>query len=347
MNEIVKYHNNFNSVALKNFNGIEIDLLMAICSKLKNEDTNEVELKFSDLRRMINSRNRGELRFIQNLEQMYKKLISLSIRIETEDKIINFVLFTKYEILKKQKTILIKINEDFKFLLNKFISNFTRFELNEFISLKSSYSKEIYRRLKQFKHTGIWKVRIDNFRKLLNIPEKYRISEIDKKVFKISIEELNKYFDNFEIIKIKKGRKIEYIEFKFTPEKKYKEDIADIENKLIVQNKVQKRKISEKIIPARKTRIIEVVPKQEKEKTLREKIEEKISENDEMIVKLEALYAGLKDKVQFKKITEKYPKKIEKIKNVNMQLKAIYDTDENELTQEIIELAEELLANKV
>ena len=278
---------------------------------------------------------------------MYKKLISLSIRIETEDKIINFVLFTKYEILKKQKTILIKINEEFKFLLNKFINNFTRFELNEFISLKSSYSKEIYRRLKQFKHTGIWKVRIDNFRKLLNIPEKYRISEIDKKVFKISIEELNKYFDNFEIIKIKKGRKIEYIEFKFTPEKKYKEDIADIENKLIVQNKVQKRKISEKIIPARKTRIIEVVPKQEKEKTLREKIEEKISENDEMIVKLEALYAGLKDKVQFKKITEKYPKKIEKIKNVNMQLKAIYDTDENELTQEIIELAEELLANKV
>ena len=48
-----------------------------------------------------------------------------------------------------------------------------------------------------------------------------------------------------------------------------------------------------------------------------------------------------------KKITEKYPKKIEKIKNVNMQLKVIYDTDENELTQEIIELAEELLANKV
>lgn len=346
MNEIVKYHNNFNSVALKNFNGIEIDLLMAICSKLKNEDINEVELKFSDLRRMINSRNRGELRFIQNLEQMYKKLINLSIRIETEDKIINFILFTKYEILKKQKTILIKINEEFKFLLNKFINNFTRFELNEFISLKSSYSKEVYRRLKQFKHTGIWKIHIDNFRELLNIPEKYRISEIDKKVLKISSEELNKYFDNFEIIKIKRGRKIEYLEFKFSPEKKYKENIADIEDKLIVQNKVQKRKISEKIIPARKTRIIEVIPKQEKEKTLREKIEEKISENDEMIVKLEALYAGLKDKVQFKKITEKYPKKIEKIKNMNMQLKVIYDTDENELTQEIIELAEELIVKK-
>ena len=338
MNEIVKYHNHFNSVALKNFNGVEIDLLMAICSKLKNEDINEVELKFSDLRRMINFKHRGELRFIQNLEQMYKKLLNLSIRIETEDRIINFILFTKYEIIKKQKTILIKINEDFKFLLNKFISNFTRFELNEFISLKSSYSKEIYRRLKQFKHTGMWKVQIDNFRELLNIPEKYRISEIDKKVFKISIEELNKYFDNFEIIKIKKGRKIEYIQFKFTPEKKYKEKTSDSEDELMFQNKSQKEK--------RKTRIIEAIPKQEKEKTLREKIWDKINENTETIENLEAIYTGLKDKIQFRKLTEKYPQKIEEIKNMNMQLKAIYNIDENDFTQEIIELAEDLIIKK-
>ena len=346
MNEIVKYHNHFNSVALKNFNGVEIDLLMAICSKLRNEDINEVELKFSDLRRMINFKHRGELRFIQNLEQMYKKLLNLSIRIETQDRIINFILFTKYEIIKKQKTILIKINEDFKFLLNKFISNFTRFELNEFISLKSSYSKEIYRRLKQFKHTGMWKVQIDNFRELLNIPEKYRISEIDKKVFKISIEELSKYFDNFEIIKIKKGRKIEYLEFKFSPEKKHKENVVDIEDKTIVENKVQQRKISEKIIPARKTRIVEAPPKIEKEKTLREKISDKINENTKTIENLEAIYTGLKDKIQFKKLTEKYPQKIEEIKNMNMQLKAIYNIDENDFTQEIIELAEDLIIKK-
>ena len=256
--------------------------------------------------------------------------------------------FSKYEIIKKQKTILIKINEDFKFLLNKFISNFTRFELNEFISLKSSYSKEIYRRLKQFKHTGMWKVQIDNFRELLNIPEKYRISEIDKKVFKISIEELNKYFDNFEIIKIKKGRKIEYLEFKFSPEKKHKEKISGSKEEPIRQNKSQKRKgkISEKIVPERKSRIIEAPPKIEKEKTLREKIWDKINENTETIENLEAIYTGLKDKIQFKKLTEKYPQKIEKIKNMNMQLKAIYNIDENDFTQEIIELAEDLIIKK-
>lgn len=274
MNEIVKYHNNFNSVALKNFNGVEIDLLMAICSKLKNEDINEIKLEFSDLRRMVNSKHRGELRFIQNLEQMYKKLLNLSIRIETEDKITNFILFTKYEILKKQKIIIIKINEEFKFLLNKLINNFTRFELNEFISLKSNYSKEIYRRLKQFKHTGIWKIKMNNFRELLNIPEKYRMSEIDKKVLKISMEELNKYFNNFKIIKIKKGRKIEFLEFKFVPEKKYNEKVESNDRELSLPNETKKIETT----PKKVLRVVEAFPEVKKEKnlTLKERIEKKI-----------------------------------------------------------------------
>lgn len=274
MNEIVKYHNNFNSVALKNFNGVEIDLLMAICSKLKNEDINEIKLEFSDLRRMINSKHRGELRFIQNLEQMYKKLLNLSIRIETEDKITNFILFTKYEILKKQKIIIIKINEEFKFLLNKLINNFTRFELNEFISLKSNYSKEIYRRLKQFKHTGIWKIKMNNFRELLNIPEKYRMSEIDKKVLKISMEELNKYFNNFKIIKIKKGRKIEFLEFKFVPEKKYNEKVESSDRELSFPDETKKIETT----PKKVLRVVEAFPEVKKEKnlTLKERIEKEI-----------------------------------------------------------------------
>lgn len=274
MNEIIKYHNNFNSVALKNFNGVEIDLLMAICSKLKNEDINEIKLEFSDLRRMVNSKHRGELRFIQNLEQMYKKLLNLSIRIETEDKITNFILFTKYEILKKQKIIIIKINEEFKFLLNKLINNFTRFELNEFISLKSNYSKEIYRRLKQFKHTGIWKIKMNNFRELLNIPEKYRMSEIDKKVLKISMEELNKYFNNFKIIKIKKGRKIEFLEFKFVPEKKYNEKIESSDRELSFPDETKKIETT----PKKVLRVVEAFPEVKKEKnlTLKERIEKEI-----------------------------------------------------------------------
>ena len=340
MNEIVKYHNNFNSVALKNFNGVEIDLLMAICSKLKNEDINEIKLEFSDLRRMINSKHRGELRFIQNLEQMYKKLLNLSIRIETEDKITNFILFTKYEILKKQKIIIIKINEEFKFLLNKLINNFTRFELNEFISLKSNYSKEIYRRLKQFKHTGIWKIKMNNFRELLNIPEKYRMSEIDKKVLKISMEELNKYFNNFKIIKIKKGRKIEFLEFKFVPEKKYNEKVESSDRELSFPDI--------ETTPKKVLRVVEAFPEVKKEKnlTLKERIEKEIGILKNDIQRNTSLLIGLmedpKRSLNNPVIVTVRKKLVEKNSKLT-KLEEFYSLDDDKIDENMKEKIENLL----
>ncbi len=344
MNEIVKYHNNFNSVALKNFNGVEIDLLMAICSKLKNEDINEIKLEFSDLRRMINSKHRGELRFIQNLEQMYKKLLNLSIRIETEDKITNFILFTKYEILKKQKIIIIKINEEFKFLLNKLINNFTRFELNEFISLKSNYSKEIYRRLKQFKHTGIWKIKMNNFRELLNIPEKYRMSEIDKKVLKISMEELNKYFNNFKIIKIKKGRKIEFLEFKFVPEKKYNEKVESSDRELSFPDETKKIETT----PKKVLRVAEAFPEVKKEKnlTLKERIEKEIGILKNGIQSNTSLLIGLmedpKRSLNNPVIVTVRKKLVEKNSKLT-KLEKFYSLDDDKIDENMKEKIENLL----
>ena len=344
MNEIVKYHNNFNSVALKNFNGVEIDLLMAICSKLKNEDINEIKLEFSDLRRMINSKHRGELRFIQNLEQMYKKLLNLSIRIETEDKITNFILFTKYEILKKQKIIIIKINEEFKFLLNKLINNFTRFELNEFISLKSNYSKEIYRRLKQFKHTGIWKIKMNNFRELLNIPEKYRMSEIDKKVLKISMEELNKYFNNFKIIKIKKGRKIEFLEFKFVPEKKYNEKVESSDRELSFPDETKKIETT----PKKVLRVVEAFPEVKKEKnlTLKERIEKEIGILKNGIQRNTSLLIGLmedpKRSLDNPVIVTVRKKLVEKNSKLT-KLEKFYSLDDDKIDENMKEKIENLL----
>ena len=344
MNEIVKYHNNFNSVALKNFNGVEIDLLMAICSKLKNEDINEIKLEFSDLRRMVNSKHRGELRFIQNLEQMYKKLLNLSIRIETEDKITNFILFTKYEILKKQKIIIIKINEEFKFLLNKLINNFTRFELNEFISLKSNYSKEIYRRLKQFKHTGIWKIKMNNFRELLNIPEKYRMSEIDKKVLKISMEELNKYFNNFKIIKIKKGRKIEFLEFKFIPEKKYNEKVESSDRELSFPDETKKIETT----PKKVLRVVEAFPEVKKEKnlTLKERIEKEIGILKNGIQSNTSLLIGLmedpKRSLNNPVIVTVRKKLVEKNSKLT-KLEKFYSLDDDKIDENMKEKIENLL----
>ena len=37
MNEVVKYHNDMNSVAFRGFGKVELDLFFAICSKMRDE----------------------------------------------------------------------------------------------------------------------------------------------------------------------------------------------------------------------------------------------------------------------------------------------------------------------
>ena len=90
----------------------------------------------------------------QDIPRMYiiNKLIKLNIRIETQEKIVKFVLFTKYKIDKINSIIKIGVNEEFKYILNDIAGNFTKFELAEFVSLRSGYSKTAYRLLKQFRY---------------------------------------------------------------------------------------------------------------------------------------------------------------------------------------------------
>ena len=293
MKEIVRYHNHFNSITFKNFNNVEFNLFMAICSKIRDKGSEEIILNFSELKEMVKYKHRGNARFLKDLEQIYKKLITLSVRIETKEIIDNFVLFTRYRIIKEEQTVSIKVNEDFAFLLNNLVKRFTQFELEEFINLKSNYSKEIYRRLKQFKSTGFWKIKMDNFKELMNIPPKYRMSDIDKYVLKISKNELENYFDNFKIIKLKKGRKIEALEFRFSTDKKL--EISETET-IEKENKLKKSEIE----PQKRYKIIENTPKiEEKEKTLSEQIKEELKMEQEALNRsttlLGAYIAGLKD----------------------------------------------------
>ena len=59
-----------------------------------------------------------------------------------------------------------------EYILNKLnidTGNWTQFEFFEFATLKSVYSKTVYRFLKQYRKTGFWKVGLEDFKSLLSI----------------------------------------------------------------------------------------------------------------------------------------------------------------------------------
>lgn len=251
--DLVVIHNDFNNVSLKALKEKELDILMSVCYKLRDEGTKEVQLSFSELKELSQYHNKNLERFIKDVEGVFNKFLKLRFRYEDDKKIVNFVLFTRSEIQKDDRYVSIKVNEEYKYILNELTGNYTKFELNQFVKLNSQYSKNLFRLLKQFSSTGWREFLLSDFRDLLDIPEKYRISEIDKYVLNEKIiGELNENFKNLKVIKLKNGRLVYKIRFewdkievevlpKTTKEKMAKQVLKQVEkdenNKIDLNNK--------------------------------------------------------------------------------------------------------------
>lgn len=217
---LVVYKNEFNDVPLRNFTATEMDLLFSIMSQMRNRGVDTVKFDFHELKSLSKYNKETAIKsFVDDLESTYDKLIKLNIKIGDSKEWVKFVFFTKYKVSLEDQTIEIKVNEEFKSLINEISGNFTKLELEEITSLKSSYSKNLYRLLKQYRATGYRLFTIEDFRELMDIPSSYKMGNIDQQVLKPSLQQLPDYFPNLKVKKIKgsgkDSRKIKYLEFTF------------------------------------------------------------------------------------------------------------------------------------
>lgn len=74
--------------------------------------------------------------------------------------------------------------------LMKKLHEFISFELEDFQKLTRSYSQKLFIYLYPFKKAGTYKVSQEELKRLLNVPENYRQSDIDRRILKPAIEEL-------------------------------------------------------------------------------------------------------------------------------------------------------------
>ena len=203
--EVVRYNNDLNNKTyLKNFNALELNFFMAICSKLKTQGTDEVIFNFSELKKKIQydrETTRNTDNFISKLRSTNRKILNSICEIETKDYIDQFVLFPTFRISKKTGTLTVRINQDYAYLLNDF-SNFTEFGLANFIKLSSKYVKLLYKELMQFRSTGKLYLTMEDFRKKLDIPNSYSFSKIKDRILVPSIQDFSFIFKKFKIVVI-------------------------------------------------------------------------------------------------------------------------------------------------
>lgn len=260
-NEIVKYDNRMNNVAFSGYNANELDILFSIVSVMKDKDTETIELSFEKLRELSNYKQTSNTVFVKDIRTTYKKLLNTSFSFEPKKGVYTeFVLFTEYTVDTNKQTVKIAVNTKFKEVLNVLANNFTRFELVEFTNLNGTYSKQLFKLLKQWKTTGEYTIEINEFRRLMDIPSYYRMSNIDQKVLKPSIKELRniKDFEYLTVTKIKKGRAVDKLVFEFKewqkpkPTRKNNRTIEKVQYTLDTEEKADPKAIAEVLAKLKK-----------------------------------------------------------------------------------------------
>lgn len=216
-NEIVKYENRLNHIPLRKFNSREMNLFFSIASRVREKGTDEITFSFHDLKKLSGYTERGE-QFIKDLSSTYDKLLSINAWNDDGNTLTKFVAFTKYSIIRDKQLVIISVNPEFKGLFNQ-LKNWTRFNLEQFTNLDSTYSKTMFRLLKQYRTQGWAEFSKETFFDLLDIPKSYwnSPSNIDKFILKPIKEELTPLFRGLTIRKkYGKGRGKPVIGYRFT-----------------------------------------------------------------------------------------------------------------------------------
>jgi len=231
VNELVKYDTELNTIPLRKFKPVEMNLFFSIVSRMRDKGTSTVRFSFNQLKELSNYKPTANKRFEDDIQKTYEKMMSLRFGRRSNSGLTRefFVLFSEFKIDGDTDDPYVEVEVYKKAvpLLNN-LERWVRFNLPEFNKIKSSYSKTMFRLLKQFRTTGYASFSEKDFRELLDIPKSYKSFHISQRVLQPIKEELAPLFKGLTIRKkYGKGRGKPVIGYVFTwkAERKDEEDV--------------------------------------------------------------------------------------------------------------------------
>jgi plasmid replication initiation protein len=231
-NEIVKYDPELNTIPLRKFTPVEMNLFFSIVSRMRDKGDETVRFSFDQLKELSAYKPTANNRFIDDIESTYQKILGLRFGRRSKDGLHRefFVMFTEFEINghADDPYVDIKIYPKAIKLLNE-LETWVRYALSEFRDLKSSYAKTMFRLLKQFRTTGYAYFSVADFNELLDVPKSYKSSNINQSVLKPIKEELTPLFRGLTIRKKygkRRGKPVIGYTFTWKSEKKDANDFS-------------------------------------------------------------------------------------------------------------------------
>lgn len=231
-NELVKYHHELNTIPLRKFSSVEMNLFFSIVSRMREKGDTTVRFSFNQLKELSNYKATANVRFIDDLKETYEKILSLRFGRKSQNGLnfSMFVMFTEFEIIGEadEPYVDIRLHDRAIPLLND-LDEWVRYSLKQFTELQSSYSKTMFRLLKQFRTTGYAYFSKDDFHELLDIPKSYKQGNIDQKILNPIKTELTPLFRGLTIKKKYgkgRGKPVIGYQFSFKAEHKNADDFS-------------------------------------------------------------------------------------------------------------------------
>ncbi|MGL5797084.1 MAG: replication initiation protein, partial [Cetobacterium sp.] len=224
----LKHHKDFHKAQFQKLTTIQRNLTFALCYKVVNQESNLLEFDVDEIVKMTGYKptKQGDNIYI-HLKKTYDILKHISIKIDKKNGFKEFVLFTVFETFEDKAKVKIRVNEEYRYLLNQVTKPFTLQNLVEYTDIKSNYSQLMYSLFRKWDLKKEINFTLEEFRKELAIPESYNIDNITKRVLTPILKDLGRFFDDIKLEKIKTGRKVTDLKFSWKKQKDVKVDIVN------------------------------------------------------------------------------------------------------------------------
>ena len=225
------HHKDFHNLQLQNYSVKERAVFLTLCLKVMEQEDDVVVFDIAELAKISNyaPRKKGD-NIILFLKELNDKLKTMEVmQIKENGGFKSIILFPTFEVNPTSGKVKIRVNPDYKYLLNHLKASYTIQALIEYSELKSGYSQLMYSLLKCWNKAKKLKISLEDFRSELGVPEGYSISVIDKRVLAPIMKELPKIFYNLKVEKIKTGRSVSGFLFTWADKKIIDEQVEEIE----------------------------------------------------------------------------------------------------------------------
>lgn len=196
---IIVYDNTFNKTSLTIFTKIQINVLFAVLSYMrdnapKNANEYKAVFDFNKIRERSGNKNLHTSRIKSALD----KLLKTQIEYYRDGEFTVANVFSHYKVNDDGK-VEIGLTPYMGEKLNLKSHGYTILNLDDFVMIENAYAKDLYRLLRQFKHTGLLSMRKKDFLKFFNPPKSYNEYDIIRKILMPAIEDNKKYFENLKV----------------------------------------------------------------------------------------------------------------------------------------------------